>query len=386
MAAAESLDPILLSPGGPSVFRRAAPRDAMAVGTADGVWILRRDADGEWSLLHKGLAGTFVGALACTAAGALIAGTHHCGVARSDDGGVSWRFINSGIDQLDVWVVKAERLNGREALFAGTMPARLFVSEDGGAHWVERPALTRVSTAKGWFFPPPPHLGHVKGIVVHEERELLVGIEVGALLRSTDEGESFEELPVSTDFTDIDIHRILVHPERPDRMLLATGWGLRLSEDRGRSWRELPALDINYPDAAVMHPDDPDLLFVAGARGYPPNWYQINRARPRIARSRDGGRSWERLLGGFPDGQRPAIGAMTLEAWDGGYALYAGDTDGQIFESRDGGDSWRIIFETGPVSKGEHYRGLMKGRPPMTDLDQLTFGKAGQKRVDTTKA
>jgi hypothetical protein len=91
-------------------------------------------------------------------------------------------------------------------------------------------------------------------------------------------------------------------------------------------------------------------------------------------------------LNGFPDGQRPAIGAMSLEAWDGGYALYAGDTDGQIFESRDGGDSWHIIFETGGVSKGEHYRGLAKGRPPMTDLDQLTFGKAGQKRVDTTKA
>jgi hypothetical protein len=271
-------------------------------------------------------------------------------------------------------------------LFAGSMPARLYMSEDGGAHWTERPALTQVATAGRWYFPPPPHLGHVKDIVVHEGAEVLVGIEVGALLRSTDEGTSFEELPVSADVSDVDIHRVLVHPKRPGRILLATGWGLRLSEDRGRTWRELAALDINYPDAMIMHPDDPDLLFVSGARGYPPNWYQINRARPRLARSRDGGRRWERLLGGFPDGQRPTIGAMTLEAWDGGYALYAGDTDGQIFESRDGGDSWRIIFETGAVSKGEFYRGLMKGRRPMTDLDQLTFGQAGQRRVDTTKA
>jgi photosystem II stability/assembly factor-like uncharacterized protein len=383
---ARDFDPVLLSPGGASVFRRTAPRDVLAVGTADGVWLLRRGDDGEWSLRTKALAGTFVSALATTADGALIAGTHHFGVARSDDGGVAWRWINSGLDRFDIWVVTAVQLNGREVLFAGSMPARLYASEDGGADWVERPALTQVATADGWFFPPPPHLGHVKDIVVHRGNDLLVGIEVGALLRSSDEGASFEELPVSADFTDIDIHRILVHPERPERIILATGWGLRASEDRGRSWTELPALDINYPDAFVMHPDDPDLMVVAGARGYPPNWYEINRARPRIARSRDGGRSWERLLNGFPDGQRPAIGAMTLEAWDGGYALYAGDTDGQIFESRDGGDSWRIIFETGPVSKGEHYRGLLKGRPPMTDLDQLTFGKAGQKRVDTTKA
>lgn len=383
---ADDSEPILLSPGGASVSRRARPSDTLAVGTADGVWFLARGGDGEWSLRHKALAGTFVSALAETADGGLIAGTHHFGVARSDDAGGSWRWINSGLDQFDIWVVKAERLNGREVLFAGSMPARLYMSENGGSHWTMRPALTEVPTADKWFFPPPPHLGHVKDIVVRRGKELIVGIEVGALLRSADEGASFEELPVADDFADIDIHRIVVHPARPEQILLATGWGLKLSRDAGQGFAELAALDINYPDAIVMHPDDPDLIFVAGARGYPPNWYQINRARPRIARSRDGGRSWERLLHGFPDGQRPAIGAMTLEAWDSGYALYAGDTDGQIFESRDGGDTWRIIFETGPVSKGEHYRGLLKGRPPMTDLDQLTFGKAGQKRVDSTKA
>ena len=31
------------------------------------------------------------------------------------------------------------------------------------------------------------------------------------------------------------------------------------------------------------------------------------------------------------------FGAMALEAWDGGFAVYAGDSDGQVFESRDGG-------------------------------------------------
>ena len=86
---AAAFDPVLLSPGGASVFRRAAPRDVLAVGTADGVWMLRRETDGEWSFLRKGLAGTFVSALAMTADGALIAGTHHFGVARSDNGGVT---------------------------------------------------------------------------------------------------------------------------------------------------------------------------------------------------------------------------------------------------------------------------------------------------------
>jgi photosystem II stability/assembly factor-like uncharacterized protein len=375
----------LLSPGGESVFRTDQPSELLAVGTADGVWTLRRTDDGEWSLFRKELAGTFVSALASTADGGLIAGTHHFGIARSDDGGERWRYINSGLDQFDIWTVKTARVNGRELLVAGSMPARLYASRNG-ERWEEREALRHAPSAGNWFFPPPPHLGHVKDIAVHQERELLIGIEVGALLRSTDAGASFEELPVADDLSDIDVHRILVHPARPDRILLATGWGLKLSEDRGRTWKALPALDINYPDAMVAHPHDPDLIFLAGARGYPPNWYQINRARPRIARSRDGGANWERLLTGFPDGQRPAIGAMTLAAWDGGFDLYVGDTDGQIFESRDGGESWRIIFETGPVSKSEHYRGLQKHRPPMTDLDQLTLAAAGQRRVGATKA
>jgi hypothetical protein len=80
-------DPVLLSPGGTSVFRHGKPRDFLAVGTADGVWLLQRAGDGEWSLIRKALAGTFVSALAVTADGGLIAGTHHFGIARSDDGG-----------------------------------------------------------------------------------------------------------------------------------------------------------------------------------------------------------------------------------------------------------------------------------------------------------
>ena len=332
------------------------------------------------------MAGTFVSALSVTSRQTIIAGCHHFGIARSDDIGASWQWANKGITQFDVWVVKAERIGDRDLVLAGTMPAHLFVSADNGKTWTHCPGLRAVETADNWFFPPPPHLGHVKDIVVHRGEELIVGIEVGALLRSRDAGQNFEEIPVCEDFTDIDVHRVVVHPDRPDRYIVANGWGLMLSEDRGKTWVRLDAAGINYPDAMVTHPHNPDLLFLSGAVGYPPNWYAINRARPRLARSKDGGMSWERLLGGFPSGQRAAIGGMTLAVWEGGSTIFVGDTDGQIFESRDGGDSWSMIFETGAVSKGEHYRGLMKGRPPMADLDSLTFAPAGQKRIDTAKA
>jgi len=376
----------LLSPGGTSVMELDRECTRLVVGSTDGIWLLDRDADGEWAATGRGLEGTFVSALVRTNDGAMIAGTHHFGIARSDDEGCTWRWVNEGLTHFDVWCVKCELMAGKEVLFAGTMPAHLFRSLDGGHSWQECTSLLKVESAPQWSFPPPPHLGHVKDVAFKGENELLVGIEVGALLRSRDGGETFDEIAVNADFNDNDIHRILVNASRPDLYVLATGWGLKISEAGGASWRDSDAVGINYPDAMVMHPDEPDLMFVAGAQGIPPNWYKINRSRPRLARTRDGGRTWERLLGGFPAGQRAVIGAMSLVTYPGGYTIFAGDTDGQIWQSRDGGDSWFMVCETGPLSKGEQYRGLVKGRPPAADLDNLKFTEARKAHVEALRA
>lgn len=372
---------ILLSPGGTAVQRRPAPSSRLVVGSVEGIYVFERDAQRRWVLKARGLEGCFVSALTRLEDGALIAGTHGLGVARSDDGGLTWQLANAGLTHFDVWVVKAERLGGRERLFAGTLPAHLFVSDDAGASWRELAALREVPSASRWSFPPPPHQGHVLDVGVLND-SLFVGIEVGALLRSDDAGASFTELPVNPDVSEVDIHRLVLHPQRPQRIVAATGWGIIASDDGGASWRQgerLPGID--YPIPLLAHPDDPDLLFVAGGEGWPPNWYQIGRSRAKIARSRDGGRSWQRLLGGLPDGQRPTFGGLALEAWDGGYAVFAADTDGQVYESADGGERWSVVAEAAPVSKGEQYRGLAKGRPPLVGTDSLRFADAGKRRV-----
>ncbi|MPZ56787.1 MAG: hypothetical protein GEU91_09900 [Rhizobiales bacterium] len=373
---------IRLSPGGDYVQRGAGPSDTMIAGTADGIYVLQRSAKGEWAVMHRALQGCFVSAVTACEDGTLFAGTHGVGMARSDDQGRTWRWINQGLAQFDVWAARVVKLNGRERIYAGTMPAHLFVSDDGES-WRELTALRQAPSISQWFFPPPPHLGHVKEIVGHEGRRLMVGIEVGALLVSDDAGETFSELPVDPDPRDCDLHHIAVHPAMPDRIIISNGLaGMMTSEDRGRTWRRGPAPPgLDYPDPLVMHPDDPNVLFVAGAVGWPSHWYPINRSRTKIARSRDGAKNWERLLGGLPDGQRAIFSAMTLEAWDGGFAVYAGDTDGQIFESRDGGDRWHMIVEVGPMSKGDFYRGLAKNRPPMANIDDLKIPGPAAARI-----
>jgi photosystem II stability/assembly factor-like uncharacterized protein len=372
---------ILLAPGGTSVQRHVRASTRLVVGTVEGVFVLERDAERRWIPKGRGLEGCFVSALTRLEDGTLFAGTHGLGVARSDDGGLTWKLANAGLSHFDVWVVKVERLGGRERLFAGTLPAHLFVSDDGAASWRELTALREVPSAPSWSFPPPPHQGHVLDIGVLEEK-LYVGIEVGALLRSDDGGASFAELPVNPDVSEVDIHRMVLHPKRPRRIIAATGWGMIESRDGGATWRKgAPLPGIDYPIPLVAHPDDPDLLFVAGGEGWPPNWYQIGRSRAKIARSRDGGASWQRLLGGLPDGQRPTFGGLALEAWNGGYAVFAADTDGQIYESGDGGERWSVVAEAAAVSKGEQYRGLAKGRTALVGTDSLVFAEAGQRRV-----
>ena len=118
----------------------------------------------------------------------------------------------------------------------------------------------------------------------------------------------------------------------------------------------MPA-EANYPDAIVIHPDQPDLLFMSAGVGWPVHWYELGRARGKIFRSRDAGKTWERLLGGLPNGQRALFRALTIEARTDGYSLYAADTDGQVFESLDGGETWTIIADVPPVSKARVLQG-----------------------------
>ena len=208
---------ILLSNGGTNSHRADALSDAMVVGTVDGVALLERSPSG-WAVKQRALQGCAVSAVTALDDGTLFAATHGVGVARSDDGGLTWSWSNDGLAHFDLWSARAGRLMGRSAVFVGALPAHLYVSEDAGKSWRELPALRRVSSVSQWCFPPPPRIGHVKDIVIDGDR-LLVGIEIGALLVSNDFGESFTELPVEPNARECDIHRILVHHARPERII-----------------------------------------------------------------------------------------------------------------------------------------------------------------------
>jgi hypothetical protein len=371
---------ILLSNGGDNIQRSAAPSETMLVGTVDGIALLAKSERG-WTLKQRALQGVFVSGVTALEDGTLFASTRGVGMARSDDGGMKWRWVNDGLAHYEFWSTRAGRLQGREVVFAGALPAHLYLSADRGESWRELPAFRQAKSVPHWTFPPPPRIGHIKDIVLDGDR-LWVGVEIGSLQFSDDFGETFTELAVDPDPRECDIHRILVHRDRPNRIIIANGIvGMMASEDGGRSFRRMAMPpDANYPDAVVLHPDEPDLLFMSAGVGWPVHWYELGRARGKIFRSRDAGKTWQRLLGGLPNGQRALFSALTIAVHDSGYSLYAADTDGQVFESVDGGETWTIIADVPPVSKADFYKGLMRDRVKLANVDDIVASPTAAQR------
>lgn len=79
----------------------------------------------------------------------VYAGTRN-GVLRSDDCGQTWR-----LSGMDGWVVKSLAVSPHDGnvVYAGTKPALMFISRDGGRTWAELEGFRRIPNRWWWFSP-----------------------------------------------------------------------------------------------------------------------------------------------------------------------------------------------------------------------------------------
>lgn len=356
---------ICLSHGGQGIFASKGPSDELWVATADGLYLLTRSSRGRpWKIARRTLEGKHVNAVAIPSEDVVIAGMHNGGVAVSEDGGKTWDFRNHGLPSHNVYAIGVARSDHRLRLYVGTEPVHLLVSDDLGRRWHECTSLRSAPSAPEWRFPAPPNFAHVKFITFDPRNAdvVYVCIEQGGLLRSPDGGVSWEDL-TGRGFND-DCHRLVIRPSAPEELFLPTGFGFYVSRDGGRTWANISEkiAQIAYPDPLVYHPHDDRLMFVAGAGAIPPAWIEAEAANPKVARSRDGGRTWEIVTGGLPAVLKPNFEAMTLEGWSDGSVVYLGNTDGEIYSTEDEGESWsKIVDGLPPISKGGHYLILRYG-------------------------
>jgi photosystem II stability/assembly factor-like uncharacterized protein len=145
------------------------------------------------------------------------------------------------------------------------------------------------------------------------------------------------------------VHRIAMHPSRPDVLFMQKHWDVMRSDDAGGTWYEISGnlpTDFGFPIS--VHANEPDTVYVvpitSDSLHFPPD------GKLRVYRSRTGGNEWEPLTSGLPQ-QNCYVNvlrdAMDVDALDE-CGVYFGTTGGQVYASADAGDTWSAIVRDLP--------------------------------------
>jgi len=360
-----------LSHGGSNVYSSSEPTDQLWVGTKDGIVLIERADDGQWRVAQRALRGAHISSIIFErSSGIMFAGAFFGSVHASVDAGKTWERRDTGLAVHDVYSLACTTINGKPRIYAGTEPAHLFYSDDLGSHWTELPGLRSVPSAPTWSFPAPPHIAHTKFITFdpRDSNIIYACIEQGALLKSTDAGKNWTELNTMGYFRDkdrpaehfYDVHKALIDPRDPKKILVTGGAGFYVTLDGGNRWERWTSPDWAedvYPDGFVLNPRNPDIVFVAAAEHNPTTWRKSAYAGGQIYRSEDGARNWQRLAGGLPSSLKHEFGALCIEDWGAGYAVFGATTGGEVYCGENGGERWTLIAsDLAPISKKGHER------------------------------
>lgn len=286
--------------------------------------------------------------------GVSYAGSRGEGIWTSPSAGQQWMRLD--FPEPDVFSLAISPADG--ALYAGTEPSRLFVSRDEGRAWDEVTALQDIPSRPTWSFPPRPWTSHIRAIAPspHDARVLLVGIELGGIMRTEDGGKTWHDHPPGAQK---DVHALAWHPHLPRRAYEAGGGGAAWSHDGGVTWTPADAgRDRHYTWALAVDPDDPDQWYLSANPGARLAHQDQQNADACLYRWRGDG-PWEAIGTGLP---RPLESLpYALAVHDG--AVFAALRDGRVYRSDDHGDHWtqvpivgeapsRIMAWTAPAPTG----------------------------------
>ena len=298
--------------------------------TGDGIARLDEN-NGVWTVVLS-LQGSGAQCLAADPADSdvVYAGLREAGVRRTSDGGHSW--VDCGLPAPGVFSLAVSPVDG--AVYAGTEPSALFRSDDRGETWRELTALLELPSRPSWSFPPRPWTSHVRWVAPnpHDAGLLLVGIELGGLMRSTDGGASWQDHRPGAQ---PDVHSLAWHPRVEGRGYEAGGGGAAWSEDGGETWRAADAgRDRHYTWAVAVEPDDPDAWYLSASTG---PFAAHGGGDPEACLYAWRGNAWRKLGGGLPE----PLPAMPYALVAAAGRVFAGLADGRLWESNDRGETWQ---------------------------------------------
>jgi len=317
----------------------------------------------------------------------------------SENNGESWQWLPSGgIDYRDIWTMAVHPTRPNE-IYVGTLPAAVYVSDNGGRSFRELAAFRNLPDYNKWTFPPGAHVAHARSIALDARvpDEIIVGIEEGGVARSRDRGVTWEDIsgPASpTAFPKVndpagivpyemgrheecrvyrDVHWVTRHPTRLETLFASTGIGTYRTDDGGKNWTKCKyGLGRAYAIPMTNHPAVPDRIFLGAAENGPATWagYRTVRAGPyntvkfsrnataetggaktQILRSDDAGNTWSYLKTGLPAGTEHMTCGFASHPQDPD-TLCVGYTDGSVYASNDAGQNWRRLILSLPKLYG----------------------------------
>lgn len=299
--------------------------------------ILFADPNKDWRVTGRALESHMVSAVT-VGDGFVLAGTND-GMFRSTDGGHTWHEASSGLDHRHVRWLAVHPQQARMA-FAGTEPAGIFVSHNGGESWQACPEVMALRDRFHWSLPYSPEAGCVRGFAFHGERAY-AAVEVGGVLVSDDSGANWglaEGSDGRPNFTrpaapmiHADVHSIYVHPSSPDLVYAPTGGGFYTSIDGGKTWR---CMYDCYVRAAWIDPNDPAHIVLGPADGVDRNG--------RIEESFDSGETWQAASDGLAV---PWSRHMVERFAPVNQQLVAVLSNGEVMVRHLGGGAWRQVLQ-----------------------------------------
>ena len=279
----------------------------------------------------------------------------------SIDGGKTWKVSENGLAVKDlpgatlkrIWHIAPCAEDDPGAVYLGADPGVLFRSPDHGENWELVEGLSHHSSRSQW-------REGGGGMMVHSiqclgKGRLVVGMSVAGSFRSTDGGKTWEPFNggVLADFQPVKypevgqcVHKLLAHLRRPDALYQQNHCGVYRARFTAKKWTDISkGLPSRFGFALAVPAAEEQTLFTIPTVSS--NERYVPEGKLRVARSRDGGRTWQLLTKGLPQSHAYALvlrEAMTSDDRDPAGVYFATST-GAVFYTRDAGDSWHVLAQ-----------------------------------------